>query len=145
MTTGRTRLILALFAVSAAFQADRALGGYIPVRATFSTLGTDVGVGIVDDQSLLGGASDQAMPPSPIENDEGEQPRLRELWDILPGQSGCGSGASSHATWNGSSNAMAAIGISDVRQPMLVGLLPDEMGPTFCNPPPWTLLRPPRQ
>ncbi len=146
--TQRTRMILTgLIAALAALATDRADAGFIRVRPLLFD-GADEAFGgfegLSGETGMTGLASPdrQDVPSTPPER---VRLALEHLQGLLPSDAGgCGTPPSFQTTGGASTTAAIASSIDEIPQPTLTGWLPTEMGPSFCNPPPWTPLRPPR-
>ncbi len=66
------------------------------------------------------------------------------LWNLASPESSAKPVGGPSTGPSGSSNAAIVGSIPWMPEDSLIGIRPDEMGPFFCNPPPWAPLRPPR-
>ncbi len=152
MSSVRAKLILtAAAAVLAAAQANWAWAGYVPVIGSHGLAGAEAGLLAAAD---LSGACEQSAgesPPSPSapsaptqDRHNGQSDVLRMLLALPTHGAGTTSSPSPSTGPSGSASAALAVPLPSIPDDSMIGLLPNEMGPTFCNPPPWKPLHPPR-
>ncbi len=152
MSSVRAKLILmAAAAVLAAAHANWAWAGYIPVIGSHGLAGSEAGLFAVADFSGACEQSAGATPPSPgvpsgptEDRHNGQRDDLRVLLALPTHGAGATSSPSSSTGPSGSASVALAAALPSIPDDSMIGLLPNEMGPTFCNPPPWKPLHPPR-
>lgn len=86
-----------------------------------------------------------ASQGEPVDRDHNSRRPFVQILSCLPTPGG-GMGAIPSGNADGGNPVSAApLGIaSRLPQCTIIGWLPDDMGPSFANPPPWTPLKPPR-
>lgn len=146
--TSRARILLTLLlTLAAATQTTHSFAGYQRVGVSC----------LVGDQADLVSFADTAdksfsqtfgAAAGPINRDERRGPTIRDREDfvlaVTSDASACGTPVTSSSSGHGSSAAALPNAISNLLLAPLVGSLPGESGVLFTQPPPWTLLRPPR-
>lgn len=140
-------ILIALLGLAAALQASCAMAGYLPVGVG-ALVGSDMDLvsfaeaeaysGLQHSPSSAGPVSSRDRNHPPFQDDE-----LRTV-NYSTESAGCGAQSPSHSGGSSFSPAAIPIGLAAIPKATPIGLLPVEMGPFFSNPPPWTLLRPPR-
>ncbi len=146
--TSRTRILLTLlFTLVAALQTTCAVAAYQRVGVAC----------IVGDQADLVSFADTAdksmsqpfgAAAGLVDRDDRRGPIVQDREDFLQvvtsDASACGTPVTSSSSGHGASATALPSAISNLLPAPLTGFLPTEMGPSFSNPPPWTLLKPPR-
>lgn len=146
--TSRTRIFLTLLlALVAATQTTCAVAGY-------QRVGVSCLVGDQADLVSFADTADKSISQSfgaaagPVRRDERRGPTVQEREDfvlvVTSDASACGTPVTTSSSGHGASATALPSAISNLLPAPLTGFLPTEMGPSFSNPPPWTLLKPPR-
>ena len=143
-------MVVSLLALLVALISHEARAGFIRPRATFPTPGIHAGLlglpEISGDAALLAGMHpfDGAGPLRPADDEDNDSsPAFRTVQGSLVSSDGaCGAESSSYPGGSSSNPAIHYLAVA-IPECTLLSRLPDEMGPHFSNPPPWTLLRPP--
>lgn len=149
MIGSRTRSMLSgLVALLVAIHANWASAAFIAVRDPSVLLGgaakfvASAGLEI-DRESVSGGTAEGAPWGGANENDSHRvfEDRLARACDD-PGSHDAGT--TPHSMSTGASSAGVPCPYVVVPESTLITGLPTDLGPAFCNPPPWTPLHPPR-
>ncbi len=154
MILGRVRQILiVLIALQAGWQVDRACGAFVRIQdgalplIDKSVIALSLGNFAAEEGSLAGESSPEPASRSRLGNHDNRPspPALQQLFGQVPVDSGpSGTSPSSQSHLGGSPTAALSSSGSHLPQATLISRLPRDMGPAFSNPPPRTLLRPPR-
>ena len=150
MNAAKTRILLTVAVVLATFGANRAMAGFVRPKAALAAPGEQAvllwDAEFSGQETSPGGAGPAAAAPGGPDRDEGgDRPTIQHFYAAPGGGTGaCETPSTGQSGGSGSTSAAAPGASSVVPEPVATSWLPDEMGPAFCNPPPWVPLRPPR-
>lgn len=140
-------ILIALVGLAAALQTSCAMAGYQPVGVG-ALIGGDMDLVSFAEAEAYSGFHHSSSSAGPVNSRDRNHPPVQDdelrTVNYSTESAGCGAQSPSHSGGSGSSPAAIPAGLAAVPKAIPIGLLPVEMGPSFSNPPPWTLLRPPR-
>lgn len=137
-------ILIAVLASSAVLAPEPARAGFIRVREAVVVGADRLARGVETAPAVDGTLASSDVPAHAPAHAPVSQTLHERYGSLGQAEGACGAGASSSTTVSGA--PLAALPVSPtVLSPLaLITRLPSEMGPAFATPPPWTLLKPPR-